>query len=87
MSEISNQNDNIFLEIKQVMLEARNNVASVVNVELLKAYWQIGKIIVEHEQDSQERAAYGSGLLNELSKELTTEFGRGFSVSNLQFMR
>lgn len=69
------------------MLEARNNVASVVNVELLKAYWQIGKIIVEHEQNSQERAAYGSGLLNELSKELTTEFGRGFSVSNLQFMR
>jgi hypothetical protein len=37
VSEISNQNDNIFLEIKQVMLEARNNVASVVNVELLKA--------------------------------------------------
>ena len=62
-------------------------VASVVNVELLKAYWQIGKIIVEHEQDSQERAAYGSGLLKELSRELTTEFGRGFSVSNLQFMR
>lgn len=87
MSEISNQNNNIFSEIKQVMLEARNNVASVVNVELLKAYWQIGKIIIEHEQDSQERAAYGSGLLNELSKELTTEFGRGFSVSNLQFMR
>lgn len=87
MSEISNQNDNLFLEIKQVMLEARNNVASVVNVELLRAYWQIGKIIVEYEQDSQERAAYGSGLLNELSKELTTEFGRGFSVSNLQFMR
>lgn len=87
MSEISNQNDNLFLEIKQVMLEARNNVASVVNVELLRAYWQIGKIIVEYEQDSQERAVYGSGLLNELSKELTTEFGRGFSVSNLQFMR
>ena len=40
-----------------------------------------------HEQDSQERATYGSGLLNDLSKELTTEFGRGFSVSNLQFMR
>lgn len=50
MSEISNQNNNIFSEIKQVMLEARNNVSSVVNVELLKAYWQIGKIIVEHEQ-------------------------------------
>lgn len=87
MNKISNQNDNVFFEIKQVMLEARKNVANIVNVELLNAYWQIGRIIVEHEQDSQERAVYGKGLLNELSKELTEEFGRGFSVSNLQFMR
>ena len=42
MSEISNHNNNIFSEIKQVMFEARNNVSNVVNVELLKAYWQIG---------------------------------------------
>lgn len=42
MNEISN--NNIFLDIKQVMIEARNNVASIVNVELLKAYWEIGKI-------------------------------------------
>lgn len=87
MNKISNQNDNVFLEIKQVMLEARKNVANIVNVELLNAYWQIGRIIIEHEQESQERATYGKGLLNELSKELTEEFGRGFSVSNLQFMR
>lgn len=60
MSEISN--NNIFAEIKQVMFEARNNVASVVNVELLKAYWQIGRIIVEDEQNHQDRADYGKGL-------------------------
>ena len=87
MNKISNQNDNVLLEIKQVMQEARKNVANIVNVELLNAYWQIGKIIIEHEQESQKRAIYGKGLLNELSKELTEEFGRGFSVSNLQFMR
>ena len=69
------------------MLEARKNVASTVNIELLNAYWQIGRIIVEHKQDSKERAIYGKGLLNELSKELIEEFGRGFSVSNLQFIR
>ncbi len=87
MNKISNQDNNIFSEIKRVMLEARKNVASIVNVELLNAYWQIGRIIVENEQNSEERAIYGKGLLNELSKELIQEFGRGFSVSNLQFMR
>lgn len=87
MNKISNQDNNIFSEIKEVMLEARKNVANIVNVELLNAYWQIGRIIVEHEQNSQERAIYGKGLLNTLSKELIKEFGRGFSVSNLQFMR
>jgi hypothetical protein len=44
------------LEIKQIILEARKNVANIVNVELLNAYWQIGKIIVENEQDTKERA-------------------------------
>ena len=83
MSEISNQNNNIFSEIKQVMLEARKNVASVVNVELLKAYWEVGRIIVEDEQNHQDRADYGKALIKELSKELTKEFRRGFSRSNL----
>lgn len=69
------------------MLEARKNVANIVNVELLNAYWQIGRMIIEHELESQERATYGKGLLNEPSKEQTEEFGSGFSVSNLQFMR
>ena len=65
------------------MFEARKNVASVVNVELLKAYWQIGRIIAEDEQDSQDRVAYDSGLLTELSKELSREFGRSFSDFSL----
>lgn len=69
------------------MLEAKKNVANIVNVELLNAYWHVGKIIVENEQGSEERAQYGKSLLSELSKELIEEFGRGFSVSNLQFMR
>lgn len=87
MSEISNQSNNILSEIKQVMIEARNNVASTVNVELLRAYWEIGRIIVEDEQNHQDRADYGRALIKELAKELTKEFGRGFSRSNLQNMR
>jgi predicted nuclease of restriction endonuclease-like (RecB) superfamily len=74
-------------QIKQVMGQARSNVAKTVNNELITAYWNIGRIIVEHEQENNERAAYGKQTLKELSKVLTEEFGKGFSVSNLQFMR
>lgn len=66
---------------------ARQRVAVQVNTELLSTYWNVGRIIVEHEQNSQERAAYGKQTLKELSKELAKEFGKGFSVSNIQFMR
>ena len=74
-------------QIKQVMGQARANVAKAVNNELITAYWNIGRIIVEHEQENNERAVYGKQTLKELSKVLTEEFGKGFSVSNLQFMR
>lgn len=74
-------------EIKEVLLKSRQRVAAEVNSELLTAYWNIGRIIVEHEQSSEERAAYGKQTLKELSKELTKEFGKGFSRSNLQNMR
>lgn len=74
-------------EIKELLSGARQRVAVQVNTELLSTYWNIGRIIVEHEQNSQERAAYGKQTLKALSKELTKEFGKGFSVSNLQFMR
>lgn len=74
-------------EIKQVLTEARKRVAAQVNSELLFTYWNIGRIIVEHEQDSNERAAYGKQTLKQLSKTLTEEFGKGFSRSNLQNMR
>lgn len=74
-------------KIKQVLADARGRAAAQVNTELLTAYWNIGRIIVEHEQESKERAAYGKQTLRQLSKELTKEFGKGFSVSNIQFMR
>lgn len=70
------------------MLEqARKNVAVHVNNELVQAYWNIGRLIVEHEQDKAPRAGYGKETLRRLSKVLTREFGKGFSVSNIQFMR
>lgn len=86
MKEIAKYNDMIN-EIKEVLQSARLNVARQVNTELLTAYWNIGRIIVEHEQRNNARAEYGRQTLREISKTLTQEFGKGFSVSNIQFMR
>ncbi len=74
-------------QIKAILCEARSNVVNQVNSELLKAYWNIGRIVCEYEQSVPERADYGKQTMRNLSKELTREFGKGFSVSNLQFMR
>ena len=83
---ISN-NAPIVQEIKTVLANARSNVAQQVNNELLSAYWNIGRIIVEYEQENPERAEYGKQTLKALSKTLTDEFGKGFSRANLYNMR
>ena len=77
----------IVQDIKSVLDAARANVVRRVNSELLDAYWNIGRIIVEYEQSSPQRADYGKQTLKELARVLTTEFGKGFSRSNLQNMR
>ena len=52
-----------------------------------QTYWQIGRHIVEFEQQGKQKADYGSELLTRLAKDLTLEFGKGFSRSNLTYMR
>ena len=54
---------------------------------MIQAYWRIGYLIVEHDQEGKERAEYGKALLKEVSKRLTGEFGKGFDVTNLRKMR
>ncbi len=70
-------------EIQSILKAARANVVRQVNSELLDAYWNIGRIIVEYEQTIPDRADYGKQTLRELSKTLTREFGKDFSVSNI----
>ena len=70
--------NNIFDNIKQLVINSRNKVYSTVNTEMLNLYWNIGKIIMEIQQ-GDERASYGDAVLEKLSKKLTDEFGRGFS--------
>lgn len=66
---------------------ARTKAISAVNTELLEANWQTGKYIVEYEQQGKERAEYGKQLLVTLAKDLTAKNGKGFSRSNLVYMR
>ncbi|MGF1584590.1 MAG: YhcG family protein [Bacteroidales bacterium] len=66
---------------------ARQRAIQAVNNELLRANWEIGKYIVEYEQHGNEKAEYGSSLLTNLSKDLKSRFGKGFSKSNIYLMR
>lgn len=74
-------------EIKDVIISSRNKIAYEVNNTMLLAYWNVGRIIVENEQNGNIKAEYGKRILKELSKELRKILGSGFSVSNLQYMR
>lgn len=79
--------EDIYSEIKETLLLSRNQAYSAVNFAMVQAYWQIGRIIVEHEQDGNARAGYGKFVLQELSSRLNKEFGKGFSVRTLQQMK
>ena len=57
------------------------------NTEMLRAYWNIGREIVEEEQKGEDRAAYGSAILEELATRLTSLYGKSFSSRNLRYMR
>ncbi|MCF6308138.1 MAG: PDDEXK nuclease domain-containing protein [Flavobacteriaceae bacterium] len=78
------QNHNFHTQIVDLLQSARQQVLVVVNKTMVITYFEIGRMIVEEEQNGKERADYGKSLLKELSKILTLEFGKGFSVTNLQ---
>ncbi|WP_291256590.1 PDDEXK nuclease domain-containing protein [Fusobacterium sp.] len=76
----------IFQKIKEILQEARNKVYKVANNAMVEAYWNIGRVIVE-KQGGNDKAEYGTALLKNLSKEMTKEFGKGFTIANLKNMR
>lgn len=75
---------NYIIEIKQILTQARQQAYSAVNTAMVGAYWLIGKRIVEEEQSGSKRAEYGDEILKLVSQELTQEFGKGFSLTNLK---
>ena len=82
--EISN---NYINEIKKILKNARQKAYTAVNSAMVEAYWEIGRRIVEEEQSGRERAEYGKEILQNLSKELTEEFGKGYSYRTLREIR
>ncbi len=79
-------NTSFYNGIKEILISARNKVYQTANFAMVEAYWNIEKSIIE-EQGGNEKAEYGTGLLKELSKQMTQDFGKGFTVANLKNMR
>lgn len=77
----------IYKKIRGIIEDARSRALYAVNTEMVRAYWLIGKEIVEEEQKGKRRAEYGKQLLENLSLYLTQQFGRGFTVANIKNMR
>ncbi len=81
-----NEVNELFIDIKDLIEQGRNRVYKIVNTEMINLYWNIGKMIVD-KQNGNKRAKYGDLLIEGISKKLTENFGKGFSIQNLRRMR
>ena len=81
-NEIGSINPKLLENISEVLVQARKKAKTAVNLSMVYAYYEIGRMIVEEEQRGEQRAAYGAQLLKELSAYLTKNYGKGFSVAN-----
>ena len=79
--------ETVYGNIKFILEEAREKSYRTINSIMVSAYWEIGKLIVKEEQKGETRAGYGKKILQILSVKLTNEFGKSFSVRNLELMR
>lgn len=77
----------LLIQIRQLVITSRKQAQQVVNRVMVQAYWEIGRLIVQDEQQGQEKAVYGKRQLENLAEQLTQEFGQGFDVTNLHNMR
>lgn len=80
-------NTQMLENIRELLLASRVQLQQSVNTTMVQTYWNIGRMIVEDEQKGKERASYGKGQLKLLSQKLSSEFGKGFDVTNLRKMR
>ena len=81
------ENRPLYSKIAELLHAARQNIARSVNHTMVYTYYEIGRMIVEDEQQGREKAEYGKRVLEDLSHKLTQNFGKGFSAVNLRQMR
>ena len=86
-NEITPINQSFLENVSEVLAQARKNAKTAVNLAMVYAYYEIGRMIIEEEQHGQNRAAYGKQILQELSKYLSEKYGKGYSAENLKLMR
>jgi len=77
----------IYVDIKNILQQAKNQIAKSVNITMVYTYFEVWKIIVEYEQWWNTRALYGKETLKNLSQEFTKDFWKGFSLTNLKQMK
>ncbi|MDX2346684.1 MAG: PDDEXK nuclease domain-containing protein [Legionella sp.] len=77
----------LFSAIRTLLHQTRTQLQQTVNHTMVKTYWEVGHLIVEHEQKGDKRAAYGQSQIESLAKDLRKEFGKGFTARNLLNMR
>ena len=77
----------LFQQVVELLQNARQQVLRTVNSTMVYTYFEIGRMIVEEEQSGKDRAEYGKQILKGLSEQLTNEFGKGFSIANLENIR
>jgi len=84
---MNRMNSGLYHEISNLIRAARTNVRTAVNTTMVMTYWNIGRLIINDEQKGEIRAEYGKAVLKELSQQLTEGFGKGFTTTNLKYMR
>lgn len=85
--DTTTNNSKLYKEISSIPRTVRTRAYKAVNFAMVTSFWSIGQVIVEYEQNGNERAEYGKAVLEGLSKKLTAEFGKAVDESNLRYMR
>jgi len=81
------KNNNMINEITELVTKTKNELTKEINKSIVFVYWNIGRIITSNEDEFNNRLEYGKEVLKVLSDELTKYLGKGYSISNLKYMR
>ena len=79
--------DALYQQVREILDSARNRAWQAVNTAMVESHWEVGRVIVEEEQAGKERADYGKHIINNLSRRLQADYGKGYDRSNLFHMR